>query len=189
MGNTRLKEWAVFLGRALVASAIAFTAARLTTWTWVSWYLDIQGIPPREKTPDPYLAFMAPLVFGGLFCVVLVLALGRMRGKDLPSKPRQEEVRLASDPIDRVTWYRQLSAFIGHGLVAFAIAYASAELTAFICVRWYAFDMGIPLHELSEDLGLGIITFMICVPVFAIVLIVVWVDLHLRWRARWLLRM
>jgi hypothetical protein len=177
-----LKRLTVVTVRLLMAIAIAFTVARWTTWIWTDWYLHVQGIPPLERAPDPYLTSTASAIFYGLFLVVLLMAVWRMRRRALSWKKNQVQAHSATHSTDRLRWHHRLAAYIGHALVAFCLAYASAELTARIYFRWYAFDTAMTAQDRSDDLGVGIRLFLICAPVFVIVMILAWTWLYLAWR-------
>jgi hypothetical protein len=139
------------VGQALLASATAYVGATLLKWTWIAWYLSDHPSPPLERGLVDQLNVSAAWMFNGTFVLVTLLAIWWMRRGKRPGSQTAGPAQTTGKPaaVHHGLW--RLAALFGHVLLAVFIAGACAEWAGRVYARWYAYDIGVPLHELSDD--------------------------------------
>lgn len=150
------KRWAVAAAQALWAAAIAFTSAGLVEGAWIAWYVRDRAKPALDAAPDPLLSYTADAMF--FAALLLAWCAGfwwlRRRYRELhgvAQSPHSSRERHRAPG----TWYLQFAIWVGHVVLAAATGVGVSEWTARAYVRWYAFDQGLALSELSEDYGMA----------------------------------
>ena len=164
-----------FIGQVLLACATAYAGATLLKWAWVAWCLSNQLVLPFAKGPNDPLNISATWVFNGTFVLIALVTIWRMRRKTRPEAEATRQVKEKDMHSEAHRKLRRFAAFLGQLLVAFVVAGACAEWVGRVYVRWYAYDMGVPLHELSDDYSMAFGAVLLRIKVLLVVaLLLLW---------------
>lgn len=161
------------LVQTLETAAIAYVCATLTLWTWIAWRLHDVPVPSVENHQGNQLVFAAEVIFNTVFLLATLLSLWpRIRQPTLTAAVSTQKRRHTSQR-RWADWCWRLTALMVRLVLALAIGMACAEWVSSAYVRWYAYDIGVPLHELSEDYGMAFDSVLLRFKVLLVVMFLV----------------